>query len=228
VAELPRPLFQECRELVLRKCSSARRKEVGRILEKEPFGELERLVTQKLVDVAQGVAKEELQNEEWLHRMAQSSARSYEQVRVAILEFLDTDVFDISVENCVSFLDPLIDSWDIDLKSFGIEVVLTRRLAAGARKRFEFAEKRTGTGRSLRAWAGAIPERPVIERRRHRRGNRVSEGAQGQGKEAFSYLLLPGTTESEGSTPFPSGNAARRIRLIAAVQTRRGSKGIPL
>jgi transcriptional regulator with XRE-family HTH domain len=141
VAELPRPLFKECRELILHKCDSARRKEVGRIFAKEPFGELERLVTQKLLDVAHGVAKDELQSEDWLRRMAQSSARTYEQIRVAILEFLDTDVFSISVENFVSFLDPIIDSWDIDLKSFGMEVVLNRRLAAGTRKRFEFAEK---------------------------------------------------------------------------------------
>jgi transcriptional regulator with XRE-family HTH domain len=141
VVELPRPLFKECRELILRKCDSARRKEVRRIFAKEPFGELERLVTQKLLDVAQGVAKEELQSEDWLRRMAQSSARTYEQTRVAILEFLDTDVFNISVESCVSFLDPMIDSWDIDLKTFGIEVVLNRRLATGIRKRFEFAEK---------------------------------------------------------------------------------------
>ena len=141
VAEPPRPLFKECRELILRKCHSSRRKEIRRIFAKEPFGELERLITQKLLDVAQGVAKEELQSEAWLRRMAQSSARSYKQIRVAILEFLDTDVFNISVENCVSFLDPIIDSWDIDLKSFGMEVVLNRRLAAGIRKRFEFVEK---------------------------------------------------------------------------------------
>jgi transcriptional regulator with XRE-family HTH domain len=140
VAELPRPLFKECRALILRKCDSARRKEVRRIFEKEPFGEIERLVTQKLLDVAQGVAKEELENKKWLRLMAKSRARSYEQVRVAILEFLDTDVFDVSVENCVSFLEPIVDSWDIDLKSFAIEVVLNRRLAAGIRKRFEFAE----------------------------------------------------------------------------------------
>jgi len=141
VAELARPLFKQCRELILRKCDSSRRKEVRRIFAKEPFGELERLVTQKLLDVAQGVAKDELQSEDWLRRMAQSSARTYEQIRVAILEFLDTDVFSISVENCVSFLDPIIASWDIDLKTFGMEVVLNRRLAAGTRKRFEFAEK---------------------------------------------------------------------------------------
>ena len=135
------PLFKECRELILRKCDSARQKEVRRIFEKEPFGELERLVTQKLLDVAQGVAKEELQSEEWLRLMAKFSNRSYEQVRVSILEFLDIDVFNVSVESCISFLDPIIDSWDIDLKTFGMGVVPNRRLTAVSAKRFEFAEQ---------------------------------------------------------------------------------------
>ncbi|HYL77514.1 MAG TPA: helix-turn-helix transcriptional regulator [Bryobacteraceae bacterium] len=141
VVEAPRPLFQECRELVLRKCDPAKHKEVRRIFEKEPFGELERLVTQKLLDVAQGIAKEELRSEEWLRLMAQLSGRSYEQMRVAILEFLDTDVFNVSIENWVSFLDPMIESWDIDMKTFGMEVVLNRRLAPGVLKRFEFVEQ---------------------------------------------------------------------------------------
>src|SRR5580693_34017 len=59
----PRPLFQECRDLILRKCEPAREKEIRRIFEKEPFGELERLVTQKLLDVAQNVAQEQTSGE---------------------------------------------------------------------------------------------------------------------------------------------------------------------
>jgi len=141
VTQPPRPLFKETRELVLRKCEPERRREVQRIFEKEPFGEFERLITQKLLDVAQGIAKEELRSEEWLRLMAQLSGRTYEQMRVAILDFLDTDVFNVSLENCVSFLDPMIDSWDIDLKTFGMEVVLNRRLTPGRLKRFEFAER---------------------------------------------------------------------------------------
>jgi hypothetical protein len=35
----------------------------------------------------------------------------------------------------------MIDSWDIDVKTFGMEVVLNRRLAPGRLKRFEFAEQ---------------------------------------------------------------------------------------
>ena len=141
VAEPPGPLFKECRELILRKCEPDRQREIRRIFGKEPLGELERLITQKLLDVAQRVAKEELESEDWLHLMAQHCDRSYEQMRVAILEFLDTDVFNVSVENWVSFLDPMIDSWDIDLKTFGMEVVLNRRLAPDSLRRFEFVEQ---------------------------------------------------------------------------------------
>jgi transcriptional regulator with XRE-family HTH domain len=141
VSEPPAPLFRDCRELILRKCELDRRTEIRRIFEKEPFGALERLVTQKLLDVAKRVAREELENEAWLRLMAQLSGRSYEQMRVVILEFLDVDVFQVSVENCIFFLDPLIDSWDIDLETFGVEIVLNRRLALGRPKRFEFVER---------------------------------------------------------------------------------------
>jgi hypothetical protein len=54
---------------------------------------------------------------------------------------LDTDVFNISVGNCVSFLDPLIETWDIDLATFAMEIVLNRRLAPGHPRKFEFVEK---------------------------------------------------------------------------------------
>jgi transcriptional regulator with XRE-family HTH domain len=146
VAEPPVPLFKECRQLILRKCEPERTEEVRRIFDKEPFGELERLVTQKLLDVAQSVARDELRSEEWLRLMAELGKRSYEQMRVAILEFLDTDVFGISLENCVSFLDPMIESWDIELRTFNLEIVLNPRLAPGRIKRFEFAEKEPGDG----------------------------------------------------------------------------------
>jgi transcriptional regulator with XRE-family HTH domain len=137
----PAPLFKEVRELILRKCIPDREKEIRAILEKQPFGELERLVTQKLLDVVKRVAKEELNSENGLHLIARLTSRSYEQVRVNLLEFLDTDVFSLSPQNCVSFLEPLIETWDVDLATFNMEVVLNRRLAPGDPTRFEFVEK---------------------------------------------------------------------------------------
>jgi transcriptional regulator with XRE-family HTH domain len=145
LADPPTPLFREVRELVLHKCKPEKQKQIRAIFEKQPFGELERLVTQKLLDVVKGVAKEELASESWLRLVARLSSRSYEEMRVAILEFLDTDVFHVSIENCVSFLDPLIESWNIDLPSFGMEIVLNRRVAPGNPKKFEFVEQEPET-----------------------------------------------------------------------------------
>jgi transcriptional regulator with XRE-family HTH domain len=138
--EPPAPLLHQVRELVLRKCTPEKQQEVRAVFEKQPFGELERLVTQKLLDVVKRVAREELESEKWLHSVARHSRRSYKQMRVMILEFLDTDVFHVSAENCISFLDPLIDSWDIDLSTFGMNIVLNRRFSPGHSKRFEFVE----------------------------------------------------------------------------------------
>jgi transcriptional regulator with XRE-family HTH domain len=134
------PLFKEVRESILRKCVPQKEKQVRAIFVQQPFGELERLVTQKLLEVIKRVAREELENEDWLHLVAGFCGQSFEQTRVNILEFLDTDVFNVSVENCASLLDPLIECWDIDLATFGMEIVLNRRLSSGDPKRFEFVE----------------------------------------------------------------------------------------
>lgn len=137
----PAPLHEEVRALVLRKVAPDKLREVRAIMERQPFGELERIVTQKLLDVVKRIAREELENENWLHLVARLSGRSYEEMRVIVLEFLDTDVLSVSVENCVSFLDPLIESWDIDLATFGMHIVLNKRLAPEPAKKFEFVEK---------------------------------------------------------------------------------------
>ncbi len=143
LSDSPVPLFKEVRELVLRKCVPGNESQIRAIFERQPFGEFERLITQKLLDVVKGVAREELESESWLKLVAELNGRSYEEMRVIVLEFLDTDVFNISVQNCIFFLDPLIDSWDIDLANFGIQIVLNRRLAPRNVKKLEFVEKET-------------------------------------------------------------------------------------
>lgn len=141
LADPPAPLFKEVRELILRRCAPGKEKSIRAMFEKESFGALERLVTQKLLDVVKRVTKEELEDETWLRLVARMSDRTYEQLRVVVLEFLETDVFNVSADHCVTFMDPLIDSWDIDLATFGMEIVLNRRLAPGHPKRFEFVER---------------------------------------------------------------------------------------
>jgi transcriptional regulator with XRE-family HTH domain len=134
------PLFREVRALILRKCKPDTARHVRAVFEKQPFGELERLVTQKLLDVVKGLAQQELENPSWLRTVAELGGRTYEAMRVIVLEFLDRDIFQVSVEDCTSFLDPLIESWDIDLATFALEIVLNDRLVAGNVKKFEFIE----------------------------------------------------------------------------------------
>jgi transcriptional regulator with XRE-family HTH domain len=88
MVELKRGLQEPVRELILRKCKPERRAEVSQIFEQQPFGELERLVTQKLLDVIKRVARGELENDKWLRAFSRFSGRSYKQMRVELLDFL--------------------------------------------------------------------------------------------------------------------------------------------
>src|SRR5947207_10872763 len=77
----PVPLFKEVRELLLEKCKRTKRREIRAIFEKEPFGELERLITQKLLDALKSLATEELHRQSSLRLVARESGRGYQQAR---------------------------------------------------------------------------------------------------------------------------------------------------
>ncbi|UCH41137.1 MAG: helix-turn-helix transcriptional regulator [Gammaproteobacteria bacterium] len=163
-AEPQGALLKETRELILRKCAPARQQQIRSIFERQPFGELERLVTQQLLDVVSRVARSELDNEVWLREVARLSDKSFEQMRVIILEFLDTDIFNVSNEDCTSFLDPLIAHWDIDLSTFDMEVALNDRLAPGKPKKFAFVEKGLDSPREDESGLNDFLQDPMLSR----------------------------------------------------------------
>jgi hypothetical protein len=140
LGQSPEPLFREFRDLVLRKCAPEKRTEVGRVFEGQPFGTLERLVTRTLLEVVQRIARRELDSENWLRLAARVGGRSHEEMRVLVLEFLDTDVFHVSNENCVTFLDPLVESWDIELDTLRVDITLNGDLVEDAHRTFAFVE----------------------------------------------------------------------------------------
>lgn len=135
------PLFREVRELLLRKCRPESARHVRAAFEQQAFGELERFVTQKLVDVVKRVARGELANPERLRTIAALGGRTFEEMRVIVLEFLDTDVYHVSAQHCDAFLNPLIEAWDIDLATFRLEVVLNQDVVPGGKTRFEVVER---------------------------------------------------------------------------------------
>src|SRR5438093_11661699 len=71
----PMPLFQEVRELVLRKCTPEKQQEIRGSFDKQPFSELERLVTQKLLDMTKRATQEELKSKTCLGTLARNSGR---------------------------------------------------------------------------------------------------------------------------------------------------------
>jgi transcriptional regulator with XRE-family HTH domain len=141
LADPPKPLYHEVREVVIRKCQREKQKQVRGIFEKQAFGELERLVTQKLLDVTKRIARDELENERWLRSVAKLRNQSYEEARTIILDFMDTDVFSISVAHCTSFLIPMIESWDIDMTTFAMRVLLNPLLSPIRLVHVEFTER---------------------------------------------------------------------------------------
>ncbi len=136
----PVPLYGEVRALVLRTCHPGRRPAVRAAFEAHPFGELERLVTLTILDLVKRIAKQQLGSEHWLRTVAKLAGRSFQEMRVVALEFLDTDILHVSPENCVVFLDPLVASWDIDLATFDLEIKLNPKVSQGPPRRFRFVE----------------------------------------------------------------------------------------
>src|SRR2546428_308957 len=89
----PAPLFREVRALILRKCEPDTERHVRAVFEQQPFGELERLVTQKLLDVVKGLAQQELENESWLRALAELGGPSDQATPGLPLPLLHTDTF---------------------------------------------------------------------------------------------------------------------------------------
>jgi hypothetical protein len=205
LAAEPAPLFREVREVVLRKCASDKEAYVRAIFEKDPFGELERLVTHTLLDVVKGVATQELENDYWLRMVAELSHQSYEETRVIVLEFLDTDIFHLSRENCVAFLDPLIESWDIDLATFALDIVLNPRVVSGHVRRFEFIERESGEVFVEEPGLREFLEDPALSGTASEEEVRFLKRLRFKGKRADAPLLLSGVTEPQRPAPFSPG-----------------------
>jgi hypothetical protein len=140
-------LFTHVREAILDACDARASVTLRALFEKDPFSPLERLVTQTLLDVVKGVVRTGLNDRAWLRRVSRASGRRYEQTRVEALEFLETDIFNLSPAQCVQFFRPLIDRWTIDLSTWTMDVALNPRLAPSEpSRRFEFIERDLTSG----------------------------------------------------------------------------------
>jgi len=98
------PLLPHVREFILRTCRPEQAKQIRAIMERQSFGELERLVARKLLDVV-GLA---------------------------------ADILHVTARH-IELLGARIESWQIDLATFTVEIVLRR--GEERVRRFEFVER---------------------------------------------------------------------------------------
>lgn len=130
----PNARFGPMRELILGKCRR-HEKSMRAIFEKDPFGELERLITRTLIEVIRDEARVHARDEKWLHSLASTAGESYRKMRGELIDLLDSNP-SASIGDFTAFIEPLIRSWDFDLDDF----ILVVRLTTGATRKFWFGE----------------------------------------------------------------------------------------
>ncbi len=131
----PEPLFGPMRELILRKCRTARQAAMRAIFEKEAFGHLERLITRTLIESIREQARDHARDEKWLQTISTNTGLTYRKMRVRLIDLLDSDPT-ASVGDFSDFIEPLVRSWNFDEQRF----ILTVQLTTGTTREFRFQE----------------------------------------------------------------------------------------
>src|SRR5438876_132098 len=96
---------------------------VGQLLRRR-LRELERVIVGRLLLVAQGFVNRKLEDEVGLRMAAVREGCTYLQARMRLLEFLDADAASLTPRDCDEFLRPRITTWDIDLDTHAMRIVL--------------------------------------------------------------------------------------------------------
>lgn len=78
----------------------------------------------RMLVIVQGTARRTLDQQFGLRIAATRSGASYPEVRLRVLEFLDTSPATLTVADLTEFVRPQIASWDVDLNSGVLRVVL--------------------------------------------------------------------------------------------------------
>lgn len=187
--QAPPAHFGPMRELVLSKCRPSSQRQMRAIFEKQPFGELEQLVTRTLIDVVRDEARAHAGDDPWVRSIAKAGRNTYREMRVRMIDLLDSNP-GASIGDFSPFLDPLIHTWNYDLDDFTLEV----QLASGVTRKFGFREEMHveagGEERGLRAFLrdSRLSSSATEEEIAILRGMRFPQG--GRPTALFYYRIL--------------------------------------
>ena len=125
------------RALLLSLCEPVKAKKLDRRFTKrdQETANLDRLIAQRLLEVAQGFVRRQLDDEVGIRVAANREGISYLAMRMRLLEFLDATVESLSVSDHDVFIRPRIGFWDIDLETTAMRIVLRSQEPAPRQRR---------------------------------------------------------------------------------------------
>ncbi len=109
---------------MLELCDPARQRSFGRRLAKGDGAELAAVIVGRLLEVAQGFVRRQLEDEVGLRVAATRDGCTYLEARMRLLEFLDVGGDSLTAEDCEEFVLPRIAAWDIEPETRAMRIVL--------------------------------------------------------------------------------------------------------
>lgn len=120
--------------LLLALCEPATALELERRRERHGNAELADF-TQRLLDIAQGAVRRVLDDPVGLRITAAQQRKTYEALRLKVLEFLDVTPASLTVGDLAEFIQPRIALWDVDFQTGVLRVVLQGHEPRGRARR---------------------------------------------------------------------------------------------
>jgi hypothetical protein len=125
----------DVRAMLLGLCEPAKARLLSRRFADRRHAALAYLVVERLLEVARGFARRQLEDEVGMRVTASRDGTSYIAVRMRLLEFLDAAPDSLTPADCADFIEPRIANWDIDLESGAMRIVLRSQETAPRQKR---------------------------------------------------------------------------------------------
>ncbi|PYO97628.1 MAG: hypothetical protein DMD60_06185 [Gemmatimonadetes bacterium] len=130
-----RRLDPDVRKRLLDLCEPTKARTLMRRFAAKSGVELERLVGQRLLEVAQSFVRRQLDDEVGLRVTASRDGVTFLAVRMKLMEFLDLPPDALTPKDFEDFLRPRIGFWDIDLETRAMRIVLRSQEIAPRQKR---------------------------------------------------------------------------------------------
>ncbi len=128
----PHPMV---RQRLMQLCEPGKARVLDRRLAQKGSAPLDRLITARLLEVAQGLVRRVLDDEVGLRLAANRRGSTYLEMRMRVLEFLDATAETLTTDDHDDFLRPRIAAWDIDLETHTMRIVLRTHEPAARQQR---------------------------------------------------------------------------------------------